>query len=305
MWGRVCHNGVGRHTFGDNTLIISNGIATTLTDRGVGTPNLMQRKHHTPGGSDIRYPIVSHSDFNNQWFTPYTNAAEINPHQIKHTSSSSWIQDHNRPHLNVILDKKHEVKALVDSGSSICLADASVLSHINNKSPTGPKIHVTDCHNNQKITRGCYQANIDIEEDIPYPVRNKKVNIHIAERLSSELILGTDFLRENGAIINVRDNKVIFLPNRMAAIGACKKPIITEAVASLTSTNIPYEDLTKLNSSAYMLQSTTDQTLGHMDQITFKAQIITEPTLQLKPGTTVLPLQVSHRLHTSPRGCTT
>ena len=164
MWGRVCHNGVGRHTFGDNTLIISNCIATTLTDRGVGTPNLMQCMHHTPGGSDIRYPIVSHSDFNNQWFTPYTNAAEINPHQIKHTSSSSWIQDHNRP---------------------------------------------------------------------------------------------------------------LFLPNCMAAIGACKKPIITEAVASLTSTNIPYEDLTKLNSSAYMLQSTTDQTLGHMDQIHTGANFIT------------------------------
>jgi hypothetical protein len=74
----------------------------------------------------------------------------------------------------------------------------------------------------------------------------------------------------------------------MAAIGACQKPIITEAVASLTSTDIPYEELTSENSSAYMLQSTIDQTLGHMDQITFKAQVITEPTLQLKPGTTVM-----------------
>jgi hypothetical protein len=234
----------------------------------------MQRMHPTPGGSDTRYPIASYSDSNNQWFRPYTNAENIITNPATHTSASSWIQDHSRPHLNVILDKKHEVKALVDSGSSICLADASILDHITNKSPTGPKIHIT--------------ATIDIEEDIPYPVRDRMINIHIAEKLSSELILGTDFLKQNGAIINVRDNSVVFLPNHMAAIGVCQKPIITEAVASLASTNTPYEHLTSKNSSAYMLQSTIDRTLGHMDQITFKAQVITEPTLQLKPGTMVM-----------------
>ena len=60
-------------------------------------------------------------------------------------------------------------------------------------------------------------------------------------------------------------------------------------MSSLTkNTNTPYEDLTSKNNSAYMLQSTIDPTLGHMDQITFKAQVITEPTLILKPGTTVM-----------------
>jgi hypothetical protein len=162
------------------------------------------------------------------------------------------------------------------------------LDHITNKSPSGPKIYVTDCHNNQKITKGCYRATIDIEENIPYPVRDRMINIHIAEKLSSELILGTDILKENGAIINVRNNSVVFLPNHMAAIGVCQKPIITEAVASLANTNTPYEDQTSENNSAYMLQSTIDQTLGHMDQITFKAQVITKPTLMLKPGTTVM-----------------
>ena len=144
MWGRVFLNGVGRHTFGDNALIISTCLATTFTDQWVRTPNLMQRMHPTPGGSDTRYPIASYSDSNNQWFRPYTNAENIITNPATHTSASSWIQDHSRPHLNVILDKKHEVKALVDSGSSICLADASLLDHITNKSPSGPKIHVTD-----------------------------------------------------------------------------------------------------------------------------------------------------------------
>ena len=218
----------------------------------------------TPGGSDTRYPIASFTDFNNQWFKPYVKQENNIRSLSAHASASSWIQDHSRPHLNVIIDKKHKVKALVDSGSSICLADASLLDHIISKSPNGPKIHVTDCHNNQKLIRGCYQAILDIEENMPYPIRNRMINIHIAEKLSSELILGTDFLKENGAIINVRNNSVAFLPNHMEAIGICQKPIITEAVASLADTETPYENLTANNNSAYMLQSTEDQTLGHI-----------------------------------------
>ena len=50
----------------------------------------------------------------------------------------------------------------------------------------------------------------------------------------------------------------------------------------------PYEELTSTNTSSYMLQSTEDQTIQHMDQITFKAKVITDPTFVLKPGTTVM-----------------
>ena len=64
-----------------------------------------------------------------------------------------------------------------------------------------------------------------MEENLPYPMKDKPINIHVTEKLSSELILGTDFLKENGAIINVRDNTVAFLPEGMAAIAKCDKPI--------------------------------------------------------------------------------
>ena len=141
-----------------------------------------------------------------RWYSPYVNSKAT----INQNTSSSWIQDPNRPHLNVILDKKHKVKALVDSGSTICLADSSILSHIANKSSPGPPISVTDCHNNQKTTQGCYKAVIDMEDNLPYPMKDKSINIHVTKKLSSELILGTDFLKEYGAIINVRDNTVDF-----------------------------------------------------------------------------------------------
>ena len=57
-----------------------------------------------------------------------------------------------------------------------------------------------------------------MDEDLPYPMRNKPINIHVTNKLSSELILGTDFLKANGAVINVKDNSVTFLPEGMAAI---------------------------------------------------------------------------------------
>ena len=110
------------------------------------------------------------------------------------------------------MDKKHKIKALVDSGSTICLADSSILNHIADKSAIGPAISVTNCHNSREQTEGCYRAILDVDEELPYPMRNKSINIHVTNKLSSELILGTDFLKENGAIINVRENSVTFLP---------------------------------------------------------------------------------------------
>ena len=194
----------------------------------------MIRSKNTPGGSDTRYPASS-GPTQYRWYSPYVNAKAT----INQNTSSSWIQDPNRPHLNVVLDKKHKIKALVDSGSTICLADSSILDHITQKSSAGLPISVTDCHNNQKQTQGCYKAIIDMEENLPYPMKDKPINIHVTEKLSSELILGTDFLKENGAIINVRDNTVAFLPEGMAAIATCDKPILREAIALLTETKTP------------------------------------------------------------------
>ena len=198
----------------------------------------MIRHQFTPGGLDTRH---STSKSHSQWCTKYVNAKSA----INQNSSSSWIQDPNRPHLNVILDKKHKVKALIDSGSTICLADSSILNHIANKSVIGPNISVTNCHNSREKTQGCYRATLDVDEDLPYPMRNKPINIHVTNKLSSELILGTDFLKANGAVINVRDNSVTFLPKGMAAIAKCDKPILREAVMASGEEVTPYKHLTE------------------------------------------------------------
>ena len=190
--------------------------------------------------------------------------------------------------MNVTLDKTHKIKALVDSGSTICLADSSILNHIANKSTKGPPISVTNCHNNREKTRGCYKATIDVDEDLPYPMKDKQINIHVTNNLSSELILGTDFLKENGAVINLRDNSVTFLPEGMAALAGCNKPIIREAVTAFGEGVTSNENLTHTHRNTYMLQPTETKILGHMDQITFHARIITDTSLIFRPGTTVM-----------------
>ena len=167
----------------------------------------------------------------------------------------------------------------------ICLAHSSLVEYISNKSTVGPKIHITDCHNNQKSTKGCYQAIMEVEDNLPHPIKNKPVNIHITESLSYELILGADFLKENDAIINVRENAVTILPEKTAAIGNYRRPTFKK-IASLSEGKKLHEELTDNNNGSYVLQSTEKGNIKHMDHITFRAQLITEPTSVLKPGTT-------------------
>ena len=142
--------------------------------------------------------------------------------------------------------KQQKIKTVQNHGFKIPTGPTltSILDHIADKSTIGPAITVTNCHNSRESTQGCYKATLDMDEDLPYPMKDKPINIHITNNLSSELILGTDFLKENGAVINVRDNSVTFLPEGMAAIAKCDKPILREAVTALREGSTPYENLT-------------------------------------------------------------
>ena len=77
---------------------------------------------------------------------------------------------------------------------------------------------MTSCHNSWVNSQGCYKATIDVDEDLNCPTGAKQIVVHVIKNLSSELILGDDFLKENGAVINLADNSVIFPPKRTTAI---------------------------------------------------------------------------------------
>ena len=102
------------------------------------------------------------------------------------------------------------------------------------------------------------------------------------------MILGTDFLKTNGAIINIRTNTVAFPPNQMEAVGNCKKPIVAEARLSLVDHKTPYDQLSATKSKTCMLEPIKNVKMGHRDQASFKARVITDQSIMLKPGTKVL-----------------
>ena len=197
------------------------------------------------------------SPFLRQWFQPYILQEHVTTASHQHYKKP-FVFNPNRPHINIRLDDQHSVKALVDSGSSICLGDSSLIHHIKAKYPNAPPINVTDVHGGKKQTLGCYTSLLSVQDKLPHPLVNKTINIHMQDNRSSELVLGTDFLSDHGAVIDVRSNKVIFLPTELFPVSLSKKPIVCEAFASVIDQEIPIEALDTYNMAA--LQFTQLQT---------------------------------------------
>ena len=74
------------------------------------------------------------SPFLRQWFQPYILEEHVTTASHQHYKKP-FVFNPNRPHINVRLDDQHSVKALVDSGSSICLGDSSLIHQISKCTP--------------------------------------------------------------------------------------------------------------------------------------------------------------------------
>ena len=228
------------------------------------------------------------SPFLRQWFQPYILEEHVTTASQQHYKKH-FVFNPNRPHINVKLDDKHSVKALVDSGSSICLGDSSLIHNIKAKYPNAPPISVTDVHGGRKQTLGCYTSTLSVQDKLPHPLINKTINIHMQDNLSSELVLGTDFLADHGAVIDVRSNKVIFLPTELFPVSLSKKPIVCEAFASVIDQEIPTEDLHTYNMAAFAVQPTEDRTIPFMDQTIIHGKDMKNNTSMVhKPNTTFM-----------------
>ena len=216
-------------------------------------------------------------------------------HQFQHQTSSSdsenkphFVDNPNRPHLNVILDNKHKAKALVDSGSTVCLGDKSLIRKLDGQYPIGNPISITGVNNSKDPTLGCYGAILSVLDPLPYPIKDKPIAIHMTNNLSSELILGIDFLKEHGALVDTRSNNVIFLPDKLFAITQTKKPIVCEAFASVVNNEGP-DNADDKDTSIFAVQPTEDIDIQYMDQKIIHVQIVEDNhTIMHKPGTTVM-----------------
>ena len=228
------------------------------------------------------------SPYHKQWFQPYMMQEHVTT-----TSQRSYLSpfmiNPNRPHINVKLNNRHHVRALVDSGSTICLGDSSLIKYMDDKAPNAPPINVTNVHSGRRQTIGCYKAKLSVTDRLPHPVVDKNINIHMQNNLSSELVLGADFLAENGAVINFRENNVIFVPNELFPVSLSQKPIVCEAFASVIEEDIPLDEIKKYNMAAFAVQPTEDVEIPFMDQKVVHIKIIeNQASMTHKPNTTFM-----------------
>ena len=195
----------------------------------------MIRKSNTPGDSDTRHSTCKP---NNQYYKLLATSHEA----IDQSGSSPCNQDHNKLHLDVTLNGTIKIKALIDSGSAICVANSSILSYLAIKSTKGPPITVTNCHNHREKTQGYYKATINVDKGLPYPIKNKQVDIHVTDNLPSKLILGTDFLRGSGEAINLKKN-ISISPKGKEIIARYTNPIPQETTTTIWEGNTPKKNL--------------------------------------------------------------
>ena len=81
----------------------------------------------TPVHSEYRHSVTK----NHIGFQPYVLKEHITSasYQNNHTHFNNY---HKRPHLQIRLDENLTIQALVDTGSSICIGDSSLIQHLKN-----------------------------------------------------------------------------------------------------------------------------------------------------------------------------
>ena len=227
------------------------------------------------------FPYSNGQCFQHYILAEHFTSASLSPHKV--------VSHAHRPHVNVKLDNAYSTKALIDSGSTISLADSTLIKHLKNKFPMEPAVNVTGIHNDRQITMGGFQAKISIEDPLPYPVIDRDITIQMTHHLSSELILGADFLCNNGAIVNMRTNKVTFIPDQYFPISLNQKPMVCEAFASLVDNNINQEELISHSPATFAVEPMKDMEIVSMDQKVVHIRIISNNhSMTYKPETTIM-----------------
>ena len=238
----------------------------------------MINRSKTSGDSDTRHSTLKP---NSRWYEHYTTHGAV----MSQDGSDSTNRNPNKPHINATVNKSHKVGAQIDSGSAICLAGPSILNHVANKSRTGPPITITNCHNNWENTQGCYKATINVDENLHHPIGDKQISIHIINNLPSELILGTDFLKGSGAVINLIHNRLM-PPEEKEVIARHINPILQEATTATGVRNTPQGNLTNAHQGEYMIKPAKTEIWRHTDQKTLSTRLTNDTPGVPKQSTT-------------------
>ena len=136
------------------------------------------------------------------------------------------------------------------------------------------------------MTSGFVEVNVDIDVT-PNPVRNATAFLHATENLSSQLLLGCDFLMNNGAVIDVKSKTVTFYPEEAQAIHATNHPLFLEACSlAYPHKNQAQEDF--FSNNTYTASPAETVRIGVADSRQLKVKIDTCSGLLYPPGAKVM-----------------
>ena len=223
----------------------------------------------------------------------------------------------SRPHVDVLVGGSHPCSALIDSGASITVLQYDFFLTIPEMQRCGESILIRNIHEDAFPTHGLFRTTITTPYDTSASgLHNARIEVNVAHKLSTKLILGCDFLYKYAAHTQFDKSgtcKVLFnqpsLPevvtgrSRFANSAAVDGQLIQ--VAAATPAPLPQpeaiqtapEGVTPRMAAVqekdpipdtFLLYPKADTELLFGDTRKITAVIGTPANLQLNPGATVL-----------------
>ena len=218
-----------------------------------------------------------------------------NPHKIQASFNPPPHQQHidPRPHINIKINN-HVFEALLDTGASLCLINHNTFAKLEQcKSMVifPSAVYITDCHSNTNQSEG----HSDIKFDIIKSTTNKTTllncyfNFHVMKELSSDMLLGIDFLYKFGGVINTLvDPPISFHPREAKILQSHMHPLFMEAMASSCSFQEDTNISRFISNGTFAVASKNDISIMPGDSAIIKAEICTSADKQFRPGATVV-----------------
>ena len=106
----------------------------------------------------------------------------------------------SRPHVDVLVGGSHPCSALIDSGASITVLQYDFFLTIPEMQRCGESILIRNIHEDAFPTHGLFRTTITTPYDTSASgLHNARIEVNVAHKLSTKLILGCDFLYKYAA----------------------------------------------------------------------------------------------------------
>ena len=214
----------------------------------------------------------------------------------------------SRPHIDVMVGGAHPCSALVDSGASITVLQYDFFLTIPEMQRCGEAIMIRNIHEDAFPTHGLFRTTISTPYDTSGSgLHNARIEVHVAPRLITKLILGCDFLYKYAAHTQFHKSgsyKVLFNQPSLPEVTTGRSMFANSAtvdgqlvqVAAATPLDAPGGVTPRMSAvqekdpalDTFLLYPKSDTELLYGDTRKITAIIGTPANMHLSPGATVL-----------------